>query len=89
MIDAWEEVEATNKPIKGVCNQYIIDAVNYYKENNSQNFKILFKILTSGLIAEYFITQTFNNFIHNDDKLYFYNGVYWELCDKKIQDLQI
>jgi putative DNA primase/helicase len=44
-------------------------------------------LFTSGLIADYFVSLYGNKWIYNDDKLYFFNGVYWQLDDKKLSEL--
>ena len=44
-------------------------------------------LYTSGLIADYFVALYGEKFIFNDDKLYIFNGVYWELDDKKMSAL--
>ena len=87
MIDAWEEAEATNKPIMGVCNPYLIDACYYDDVNNPKKFKYVNIQYTTGLMAEYFVIQPFNNFKYCNDILYYWNGIYWEPSDKKYSKL--
>lgn len=44
-------------------------------------------LFTSGLIADFFINLYPNKFLCCDDKVYFFNGIYWETDDKKLSNL--
>ena len=64
--------------------------INYYSKlsNREEYFKIISEQLnyecdTDNSLAEVFIALYGDNFIFCDKKLYYYNGVYWELNESK------
>ena len=61
---------------------------NEYKKIHSKKPEFNFKQkITSSSIANHFKTLYGNKFIYQNNKLYFYNGVYWKCDDEKFISL--
>ena len=84
----WDGIKKTTMSIHTL--QSIAKKVNFpgYKEWLHQHEVNLYTpLFTSGLIADYFKMLYGDKFIRVDEKVYMFNGVYWETLDKKSTEL--
>ena len=86
--ETWDGIQKTTMSIFTL--QSIAKQVNFagYKEwLHKYEVNLYSPLFTSGLIADYFKLLYNDKFLAVDDKVYMFNGVYWETLDKKNTEL--
>lgn len=86
--NVWDGIKKTTMSIHTL--QSIAKKVNFlgYKEwLHKHEVNLYTPLFTSGLIADYFKILYGDKFIRVDEKVYMFNGVYWETLDKKNTEL--
>lgn len=84
----WDGIKKTTMSIHTL--QSIARRINFsgYKEwLHKHEVNLYTPLFTSGLIADYFKMLYGDKFIRVDEKVYMFNGVYWETLDKKNTEL--
>ena len=86
--ETWDGIQKTTMSIFTL--QSIAKQVNFtgYKEwLHKYEVNLYSPLFTSALIADYFKLLYNDKFLAVDDKVYMFNGVYWETLDKKNTEL--
>lgn len=84
----WEGIKKNTMNIHTL--QSIAKNINFlkYKEwLHKYEVNLYSPLFTSGLIADYFKLLYGDKFIRVEEKVYLFNGVYWETIDKKYTEL--
>lgn len=86
--ELWEGIKKNSMNIHTL--QSIAKNINFekYKEwLNKYEVNLYSPLFTSGLVADYFKLLYGDKFIRVDEKVYVFNGIFWETIDKKNTEL--
>lgn len=86
--ELWEGIKKNTMNIHTL--QSIAKNINFskYKEwLHKHEVNLYSPLFTSGLIADYFKLLYGDKFIRVDEKVYVFNGIFWETIDKKYTEL--
>ena len=84
----WEGIKKNTMNIHTL--QSIAKNINFFKYKewlHKYEVNLYSPLFTSGLIADYFKLLYGDKFIRVEEKVYLFNGVYWETIDKKYTEL--
>ena len=86
--ELWEGIKKNTMDIHTL--QSIAKNINFskYKEwLHKHEVNLYSPLFTSGLVADYFKLLYGDKFIRVDEKVYVFNGIFWETIDKKYTEL--
>lgn len=86
--ELWEGIRKTTMSIhtlQSIAKQ--VNLTGYKIWLHKYEVNLYSPLFTSGLIADYFKTLYGDKFLCCDEKVYKFNGVYWETMDKKNSEL--
>lgn len=86
--ELWDGIRKTSMSIhtlQSIAKQINLNGYRIWLHKYEVN--LYSPLFTSGLIADYFKTLYGDKFLCSDEKVYKFNGVYWETMDKKNSEL--